>query len=105
MASGNITHNLRDWQQASRGGAVDTSYAQRFSDWVHAQLSGGQVEALLHYRQQHPDARQAQPRDEHLLPLFSALGAAGEGARARAIHRGIRDHVIAMDSYAFERAR
>lgn len=104
VASGNITHNLRDWQQASRGFGVDTSYAQRFSDWVDAQLSGGHVEALLHYRECQPDAEHAHPRDEHLLPLFTALGAAGEGARARAIHRGISDHVIAMDSYAFERA-
>ncbi|SBO43114.1 dioxygenase [Cyanobium sp. NIES-981] len=104
VASGNITHNLRDWQQASRGFGVDVSYAQRFSDWVDAQLSGGQVEALLHYRDCQPDAEQAQPRDEQLLPLFTALGAAGPEARARAIHRGIRDHVIAMDSYAFERA-
>jgi 4,5-DOPA dioxygenase extradiol len=104
VASGNITHNLRDWQQASRGSAVDTSYAQRFSDWVDEQLSGGQVEPLLHYRQRHPDAERSHPRDEHLLPLFTALGAAGERARAGAIHRGIRDHVIAMDSYAFERA-
>ena len=28
MATGNVTHNLRDWQQASRGGGVDSSYAQ-----------------------------------------------------------------------------
>ena len=104
VASGNITHNLRDWLQASRGGAVDTSYAQRFSDWVDAQLRGGQVEALLHYRQRQPDAERSHPRDEHLLPLFTALGAAREGSCARAIHRGIRDHVIAMDSYAFEKA-
>jgi 4,5-DOPA dioxygenase extradiol len=103
VASGNITHNLRDWQQARRGDGVDTSYAQRFSDWVAGQLSAGQVEALLHVRQQHPDARQAHPRDEPLVPLFTALGAAGPEARARAIHRGISDHVIAMDSYAFER--
>ena len=103
MASGNITHNLRDWQQARRGDGIDTSYAQRFSAWVAEQLSAGQVETLLHYRQQHPDARQAHPRDEHLLPLFTALGAAGPEARARAIHRGISEHVIAMDSYAFER--
>ncbi len=102
VASGNITHNLRDWQQASRGGAVDTSYAQRFSDWVDVQLSSGQVKALLHYRERQPDAERAHPRDEHLLPLFTALGAAGEGARARAIHRGISYHVIAMDSYVFE---
>jgi 4,5-DOPA dioxygenase extradiol len=43
------------------------------------------------------------PRDEHLLPLFTALGAAGPTARARAIHCSISDHMIAMDSYAFER--
>jgi 4,5-DOPA dioxygenase extradiol len=103
VASGNITHNLRDWQQACRGDGFDTRYAQRFSGWVAEQLSSGQVEALLHYRQQHPDARQAQPRDEHLLPLFTALGAAGPTARAQVIHRGISDNVIAMDSYAFER--
>lgn len=104
VASGNITHNLRDWQQASRGFGVDVSYAKRFSNWVDAQLSGGQVEPLLHYRQRQPDAERSHPRDEHLLPLFTALGAAGERAGARAIHRSIRDHVIAMDSYVFERA-
>jgi hypothetical protein len=32
--------------------------------------------------------------------LFTALGAAGLHANAWAVHRGIRDHVIAMDSYA-----
>jgi len=101
VASGNITHNLRDWQMASGGMAIDTSYAQRFSDWVHEQLISGDTEALLGYRQLHPDAGRAQPRDEHLLPLFTALGAAGVGAQPRAIHRGISDHVIAMDSYAF----
>lgn len=101
VASGNITHNLRDWQMASGGMAIDTSYAQRFSDWVHDQLIARDEEALLGYRQHHPDAVRAQPRDEHLLPLFTALGAAGIGAQPRAIHRGISDHVIAMDSYAF----
>lgn len=101
VASGNITHNLRDWQMASGGMAIDTSYAQRFSDWVVQQLEAGNTEALLDYRQQHPDAVQAQPRDEHLLPLFTALGAAGLQARSRAVHRGISDHVIAMDSYVF----
>ncbi|MCX5954488.1 MAG: hypothetical protein NTZ40_13570 [Cyanobacteria bacterium] len=60
---------------------------------------------MLHVRQQHPDAHQAQPRDEHLLPLFSALGAAGPTAQARAIHRGISDHVISMDSYALPMAQ
>ena len=101
VASGNITHNLRDWQRASGGMAIDTSYARRFSDWIAQQLEAGNAEALLDYRQKNPDAVQAQPRDEHLLPLFTALGAAGLQANVRTMHRGIRDHVIAMDGYAF----
>jgi 4,5-DOPA dioxygenase extradiol len=102
VATGNITHNLRDWQQAEMGLAIDSSYAQRFSDWIHGQLLSGNTAALLDYRQRQSDALRAQPRDEHLLPLFTALGAAGSGAQLRSIHRGITDHVIAMDSYAFE---
>lgn len=101
VATGNITHNLRDWQQAGMGAAIDSSYAQRFSDWIHGQLMSGNTGALLDYRHRHPDAQRAQPRDEHLLPLFTALGAAGAGAQPQVIHRGITDQVIAMDGYAF----
>ena len=78
-----------------------SSDAKRFSDWVAQRLEAGNTEALLDDRQQHPAAVQAQPRDEHLLPLFTALGAAEIEARARAIHLGISDHMIAMESYAF----
>ena len=59
------------------------------------------VRPALHYRQRHPDGVRAHPRDEHLLPLFTALGAAGPGSQASSFHRGIRDQVIAMDSYRF----
>ena len=79
VAFGNITHNLRDWQRASGGMAINASYAERCSEWVAQQLDERNTEALLDYQQQHVDALQAQPRDEHLLPLFTALGAAGLG--------------------------
>jgi hypothetical protein len=36
--------------------AIDTSYAERFSDWVAQQLDERNTEALLDYRRQHPDA-------------------------------------------------
>lgn len=101
VATGNITHNLQDWRLAGMGLAIDSSYAQRFADWIHGQLISGDTSALLDYRQGQPDGLRAQPRDEHLLPLFTALGAAGAGAYPRAIHRSIADHVLAMDSYAF----
>ncbi|MGE5468882.1 MAG: dioxygenase, partial [Ignavibacteria bacterium] len=66
-----------------------------------AQLSGGDTAALLEYRDRAPDAVRAHPSDEHLLPLFVALGAAGEGARAERVHAGVDDYVIAMDAFAF----
>jgi 4,5-DOPA dioxygenase extradiol len=55
---------------------------------------------LLAYRQQTAGQR-AHPTDEHLLPLFTALGAAGANAQPEAFFRGISDHVIAMDGYTF----
>jgi 4,5-DOPA dioxygenase extradiol len=36
-----------------------------------------------------------------LLPLFVALGAAGDGAKAERFHAGIDHYVIAMDAYSF----
>jgi 4,5-DOPA dioxygenase extradiol len=41
------------------------------------------------------------PTDEHLLPLFVALGAAGHGALGRRLHDSREFGVLAMDAYAF----
>ena len=101
VASGNVTHNLRDWQLISMTGQPTPDYVQQFADWVHAQMSGQHSDALLNYRQTQPAGVRAHPRDEHLLPLFTALGAAGPHAQPQAFYRGIYDHVIAMDGYAF----
>ena len=102
VASGNVTHNLRDWQRAMQLGLPTPGYVQAFADWVEAQLTRGEVDALLDYRHTQPAGVLAHPRDEHLLPLFTALGAAGPQARARAFFRGMSDHVIAMDGYVFD---
>jgi 4,5-DOPA dioxygenase extradiol len=61
------------------------------------------VPALLDYRRLAPHATQAHPSEEHLLPLFVALGAAGAEANSVCVHAGIDDYVIAMDGYAFSR--
>jgi len=101
IASGNVTHNLRDYQLAARSGGRTPAYVLQFSDWVAKHLASHDIEALLDYRRQAPGAVQAHPRDEHLLPLYVALGAGGEGAQARRFHAGIDDYVIAMDAYSF----
>lgn len=101
IASGNITHNLRDYQRISQTGGQTPAYVREFADWLADRLAAHDLAALLDYRRQAPGAALAHPSDEHLLPLFVALGAAGENARAQRIHAGIDDYVIAMDAYSF----
>ncbi len=101
IASGNVTHNLRDYQLAWRNGGQTPDYVRPFTDWLADRLQARDIDALLDYRRQAPDAVQAHPSDEHLLPLFVALGAGGDAARAERFHAGIDDYVIAMDAYTF----
>jgi 4,5-DOPA dioxygenase extradiol len=100
VGSGNITHNLRDLMVLRMQGGATPDYVQSFADWIHAHMTARDVPGLLAYRQQ-SSGKRAHPTDEHLLPLFTALGAAGADAQAEAFFRGISDHVIAMDGYAF----
>jgi len=84
IASGNLTHNLRDFQIAWRRGGQTPAYVREFADWMANRLAARDFPALLDYRRQAPGGVQAHPTEEHLLPLYVALGAAGEPARIEA---------------------
>lgn len=101
IASGNITHNLRDYQTAARSGGRTPAYVREFSEWIASRLAENDVPALLDYRRQGPGGIEAHPTDEHLLPLYVALGAGGENPKANRFHAGIDDYVIAMDAFSF----
>ena len=101
IGSGSITHNLRDFQLAWHNGGQTPAYVRQFADWLAERLAAQDIPALLDYRRQAPGGVQAHPSDEHLLPLYVALGAGGAQARAERFHAGIDDHVIAMDAYSF----
>jgi 4,5-DOPA dioxygenase extradiol len=101
IGSGSITHNLGDLRMGY-GAEREAPYVRPFVDWVEQRLAAGDVEALLDYRRQAPFAQRAHPTDEHLLPLFVALGAAGLHPRAQRIDAGIDHGILAMDIYRFE---
>ena len=105
IASGNVTHNLRDYQLAARNGGRTPAYVRQFPDWLADRLQAGDTAALLDYRRQAPGAVAAHPSEEHLLPLFLALGAGGDAAKVERIHAGIDDYVIAMDAYSFDQRK
>ena len=64
IASGNVTHNLRDYQQAARNHGQTPAYVRQFTDWLADRLAANDIPALLDYRRQAPGAVQAHPSDE-----------------------------------------
>jgi 4,5-DOPA dioxygenase extradiol len=99
MGSGSMTHNLREFFNGDR---EPTPYVTEFSRWIENAISRGDVPALLDYTAQAPNAQRAHPSDDHFLPLFFALGAAGESFKADYISREVRYGMLAMDAVALQ---
>ncbi len=99
VGSGGAVHNLRAlaWQ----GSDAIEPWARDFDDWLGAKLEAGDEAALADYRAQAPNARQAHPRDEHLIPVFLAYGAGGKGAKATRIHSSFTMGALSMAAYSF----
>jgi 4,5-DOPA dioxygenase extradiol len=100
VGSGHLTHNLRDWMM-SRGQIAKAPYAVQFQDWVYQHLASHDVDALTRYRSDAPEAARAHPTEEHFLPLFVALGAAGNDAKVERVFDGFEGNALAMDAYRF----
>lgn len=98
IGSGSITHNLGelDWHA---GPEVIEPWARVFRDWVVEKLQADDQAALLDYRQLAPNAVRNHPSDEHLLPLFFALGA---GGKFGVVHQGFTLGALGMDIYRFD---
>jgi 4,5-DOPA dioxygenase extradiol len=101
IGSGHTTHNLRDWMSNPRR-QEPLRYAQVFAEWVHDRLTAADVDALVAWREQAPEAARAHPTDEHFLPLFIALGAAAAGGKVERFVGGFEAGALAMDSYRFD---
>lgn len=81
VGSGSSYHNLRNF--GGRGAAA----AEQFDAWLTQAVTAADPAARnqqLRRWQQAPAARLAHPREEHLLPLMVAAGAAGGDAGTRA---------------------
>ncbi|MEX5343378.1 class III extradiol ring-cleavage dioxygenase [Pseudomonas sp. I2] len=97
VGSGSITHNLGELDWHAGPDAVEP-WALAFRDWVVERLGEDDQAALLDYRRQAPFAERNHPSDEHLLPLFFALGAGGTFGL---VHQGFTLGALGMDIYRF----
>jgi 4,5-DOPA dioxygenase extradiol len=100
IGSGSFTHDLRRF----RGQPLDAPEqpdVTRFADWMDAAIRERRHDDLLAYRSRAPGAAQNHPTEEHLLPLYVALGAAGPDARSERLHSSAQFSMLRMDAYAF----
>ncbi|WP_025601929.1 DODA-type extradiol aromatic ring-opening family dioxygenase [Burkholderia sp. WSM2230] len=100
IGSGQITHNLRAADFSARREDADPRVAE-FTDWFEARLAAGDIDALLDYRRQAPHAVLMHPTDEHLLPIFAALGAADDDFSLTVQALGTYQRALAMTNYVF----
>jgi len=97
IGSGSITHNLYDMSTGPTA-----RYVTEFTDWTDRQIGEGNIEALLDYRRLSQAGVRAHPTEEHLLPLYFAIGAAGDDWRhAKRLQGQITHSVLAMDAWLF----
>lgn len=104
VGSGSFTHDLSRF----RGQALDAETpadVAAFAGWFGRALEEGRTGDLVAYRACAPHAEAQHPTEEHLLPLFVAMGASGAEAAgalgARHLHASAVHAVIRMDAWAF----
>jgi 4,5-DOPA dioxygenase extradiol len=101
VGSGSITHNLRALFKHPQGAPVP-DWVTEFCDWIAGKIEAGDMDALSAYRTLAPHAVQNHPTDEHLLPLFVALGAADKVGGAQRLNSVMTYGILAMDAWLFD---
>ncbi len=101
IGSGNSYHNMRVLMQSLRGGGGSGQpHGRAFDRWLSEAVCAADPERrneLLREWEQAPGAREANPREDHLLPLHVAAGAAGDDVGVKILE----DHVMGAVESAF----
>jgi 4,5-DOPA dioxygenase extradiol len=101
IGSGSFTHDLSRFRARPDLDAPESEDVTEFAGWMDGKIIAGDFAALVDYRAQAPHAALEHPTEEHLLPLYVALGAAGEAPVAERLHSSTEFGIMRMDTYAF----
>ena len=83
-------HNMRGFNQPASG-----PHSERFDAWLSSTVADAPAnrDAALSAWKRAPSAIESHPREEHLMPLMVAAGAAGDD-RGEAVFRDEVMHVV-----------
>lgn len=102
IGSGSFTHDLRRFRGGrSQMDDPEPADVAEFSAWMNKALEEGRTCDLLTYRRQAPYAAENHPTEEHLMPLYVALGAAGDSPTVSRLHTSTEYGFLRMDAFAF----
>lgn len=101
VGSGSFTHDLSSFREYYNAlNAPAPEWVLEFAEWMERALDEKRTADLLNYRTEAPQAVRNHPTEEHLLPLFVALGA-GKGGATEHLHASTTHGILRMDAYAF----
>lgn len=106
LGSGSFTHDLSHFH-AYRDALAEPEpiWVSAFADWFDQALAERRLDELVEYRRFAPFASRNHPTEEHLMPLFVVLGAAGDDWIAERLHASVTHGVLRMDVYSFREGR
>lgn len=83
IGSGSTVHNLAtvDWNADKA-----EEWAVEFDNWLIETVENNDIDGLFTYREKAPHAKHAIPREEHIVPMFIAMGS-GSNAKPKLLHQ------------------
>ncbi|WP_208995234.1 DODA-type extradiol aromatic ring-opening family dioxygenase [Roseibium hamelinense] len=97
IGSGSTTHNLSEIKPE---GTPPPDWVLEFDAWLDEKMALGKIYAFDDMETA-PHFRRAHPTEEHLLPVFFAMGAGGDHATPRLLHRSYDHGTLSMSYYRF----
>lgn len=101
IGSGNTYHNMEKMMRAMGGASSGEVNGLEFDRWLTAAVTNPNVELrkqMLTHWAKAPGARDANPREEHLMPLHVIAGAALDDVGVKTLE----DHVLGAVESAFQ---
>ena len=96
IGSGGLTHNLDELQPKE---SKPEHYIEEFVTWMDDKIKSRDFAQLVNYRTLAPHSKRAHPTDEHLLPIFLALGASDDNEELKIVENEIYYGILSTRSY------
>lgn len=98
IGSGATVHNLASIKWNSK---ETEEWALEFDNWLIEKVENKDMPALFSYRASAPYSRRAVPSEEHIIPLFIAMGSGMDKNKPKLLHRSYEYGTLSYICFEF----